>query len=640
MEQSEVAESQDKETVNEDDDEMNSMYLLADSFEIEQNVTNDIQVIDEKSIEFDVSKAAVSNDNNPESLSDAMSVKKASNTSNYNSIRLKGFSTRIVGRLRLVVNLLLMARSSKHAKSELRCEGFPIEMMENELIPLFEKFGPVYKLIKLNGSSNVSVIYVSEEDTDEALKSLNNTIVQGNKLKLLKCTVRGGQLILRKIPYTATKKDLFTKFSSLTLGLQSVVVYNDLLNENRNRGYCYLDYGEFENARYAKYVLERRNFVVDWPDQDVSFEKTADTLFVSNLHPNLQHEDLKKLFNLYGEIIYLKHNRNSAVIKFQYAEDAARAAREIDKTKLGNENIEISFDQITRLTNLNRLYISNLSANLNTVDLEKIFSRYGVVTMVHRNGDYASVRFEDSEQARRAARLIDKNQLGVNVRLSLVERKESRTEKSNEKQVEKREEKPTDKLIRKSTEKRPEEPSEMRSGQRKEKREENRPEKVDKKDSDKSSDTLYMKNLRSNITASDLRKCFTVYGEVLEIDKTEDTARVRFRIPVIAKQAARDVDKQLLGKNVQISFGLIMSDTLYIRNLYPDISASTLRQLFTIYGDVMDVEKNENCASVRFSNDEQSMRAAHEINRKYLGEANVEVSLFPKKVVKSVFWQK
>lgn len=604
--ESKIVDSHDNEALNEDDIESNEEMDLIDQFyALENEETSDIRTIDEKCVEEGTFTAEYYDDNNSKCLNKAEpevqfeKVKKMVeiDCSHSDSIRSKGFSTRICGRVRIVCNLPLMASASKCSEYEVECEGFPIQMMEDELIPLFEKHGQVYKLVK-TVSNKIFVTYTNTNDAQKAVESLNRSNVQGHMVKAFK-SLPNGRLIVRPIPKSATKKELFHRFGSVTFDLLSVSLYNDPVNESKNRGFCYLDYGDHYKASSAKQMLSSKKMFgmplkVDWPIRHYNWVETHDTLYISNLRSSICCENLKKFFSVYGELVGVKQIGNFGKVQFQNVEDAKRAAREINKNQLGNENVEISFVKLSqKIAPKNEhglsdtLYINNLSSIISTSDLRKIFSRYGGVVESDKNSDFASVRFQDSEEAKRAARYIDKNQLGCDVQISFVKH----TEKASNKKFFKK---------------------------------------------------LYISNMRSDITVSDLRKQFSVYGEVTEVDKDGDSASVRFRNSENANHAVQDFDKRRLGNNVDISFHPqsenktqkklpVVSDKLYINNLYANMKAWRVRQIFEVYAEVIEVDKNGTSASVQFRNSDDAKRAAQEVNRIHLGnKANLEISFFPK----------
>lgn len=523
----------------------------------------------------------------------AINTNNESTTDSDKLLGSKRFSKYMYGKCRILVDLQLMGIASQFKDCEILCQGFPSEMkIEKELIPLFEKFGKVYKLKKIMDTNVVFVTYTTTEDFEKAIKSLNRHVFQGRTI-YAKENLLEGRLFVKTIPSSATKAEVFQKFSALTYGLVKVSLFNDPANENIHRGFCYLDYENRERAADAKRRLSStsvfgRTLTIDWPyTHYAGTDKTE--LKIHNLRSALPQEDLRKMFSVYGELSDVQKIGTLGIVRFHNSEDADRAAREIDKKLLGNENLEISFVRMSKKkikplpdssdtkkiykqplpdSSDTTLYINNLYLGLLASDLRKYFSVYGEVSEVDKNDQFAIVRFRNSENAKRAAREIDKQQLGNDVKISF----ENRTNKEIPKKL---------------------------------------PE----------SDTVYINNLRSGILALDLRKNFSVYGEVMEIDKNGNSADVRFRNSEHAKRAYCEIDKQRFGSNVEISLKqkvLGSSDTLYITNLRSEMTSSDMRKYFSVYGQVIEVDKDGKNAFVSFV-DIQSAERAMKIDKKRLG---------------------
>ncbi|XP_037024906.1 uncharacterized protein LOC119066499 isoform X2 [Bradysia coprophila] len=614
----------------------------------------------------------------------AVSATDVKKTAGANCEVLESFSMENRRRTTMTNNLALMTVDNNVSKYEVRCEGFPMNMMEEELVLKFAKFGEVYKLTKHLDKELIYVTFIKAEDAEKAIEALDGRMIQGHRVKLYK-QLPNRRLIVRCIPKTLNRDRLFAIFKSITPNLVSVSVYNDPFNENLIRNFCYLEYPDYYLAVDAKDILSSVQIFhtsrhsVEWPDRRFEWKETPDTLFISNIRLSMGSRDVYAVFSVFGKLVGVSKNGSFASVKFQKVDDAKRATIEVDKKLLGNENVEIlsfklhkensgyegdrnvSGNKTEKISsvhvmprdepNLNSnisdtLYINNLSATLSAADLRKIFSTFGNVLDIDidRNEGLASVHFPNQEQAKRAVSSIDKRQLGNDVHISFF----------NNTVV------------------------------------------------GKASDVLHISNLRSNVMTSDLRKLFAVYGEVMEIELISNSAIVHFRYAKDARAAARSVNRQCMGDGVKISFGertemeiekkpavtaenkfekkpagtsanniekkpaatpkskidqkptgtsanniekkraeseyktekkrLATSNTLYIYNIYNDMTTWRLRQLFTAYGHVMDINVYADYASVQFACENDAIRAAHAINRNHLGSSPglLEILFFPK----------
>lgn len=508
---------------------------------------------------------------------------------NCDSLQLKGFSTRDFGKMRLTANLPLMSMMSEVFTHEIRCALFPLKMTERELINLFEQYGRVYKMARNVERGGIFVSYTERKDAENAVKHLHLSKIEGREVKVFGSS-KGGQLIVRHIPTYLNKKDLMAIFTSLipSIHLLNVHVYNDNIDETKNRGFCFLDYGLRHVARSAMEILSKtrcfgdRPLCVEWPYRDAI--TTRDTLFISNLRNGIGHNELMKIFTVYGPITKLQqqHNQHCALITFKNENDAIRAEREVKRNILGNENLDISFNKLERRCkepNRNAtLYIENLSSHWSSSDLRKMFSVYGDVLDIDRDINFAAVRFQNAEEFGRALRNFDKKRLGNNTQISGV-----------------------------------------------------KPAKPHDQNVVKPSDTMYISNLPPSITVSNLRNCFPFHKNV-EINKNGNTASVRFCDSDTDRLTALDLDKFSLSDDIQISFdkplsgnAMKPSDTLCIYNMHDGMTVGRLRDICGVYGLVNEMEINGNFASVRYTIIDDAMLAFRKIQRSLLGGDNLRV---------------
>lgn len=133
-------------------------------------------------------------------------------------LRRKGFTLRVYGKTHELVNLCLTNVSDK---CKLLCNGLPRQLKEIELMPLFEKFGKVYRLAV--NQSDVFVTYTNVWDAEIAIKTIHHSVVQGRFITVKKL-MPDGQLLLKNIP-NSTKSEIFRKFGSFTRGLLKVSLY-------------------------------------------------------------------------------------------------------------------------------------------------------------------------------------------------------------------------------------------------------------------------------------------------------------------------------------------------------------------------------------------------------------------------------
>lgn len=263
-------------------------------------------------------------------------------------LRRKGYDLQCHNKVRYLMNLTLTVQPAQLVNCDVFVAGLPYETTENELVPLFEKVGQVYKVRIVDNSGMAVITYTTVEEAENAIAKLNGHKMRGRFITVRKYFPKV-RLFVKPIPYSATKNEIFTKFNAITRGLLKVLLFNSTENESRNRGFCYLDYESTKAVLEAKRIISGRvmfggqTMICDWPEKEPAItENTSNKLYLTNVHVGLRAADLRKYFSVYGEITETDKDGNFATVVFRNPSDAKRAAREIDKTKLGNENVEIS----------------------------------------------------------------------------------------------------------------------------------------------------------------------------------------------------------------------------------------------------------------------------------------------------------
>lgn len=537
------------------------------------------------------------------------------------ALRSKGFATSYLATpaMRKICNLFLLQNSTKFTQHHVKCEGFPATMTDHELILLFEKCGQVFILKRIRDGL-MFVTYTTDEDANRAVDLFNYRDVRG-RMVTVERWLPLCRIIVRGISPFDAKRHLLQRFTSVTTRLQSVEVFNDALNENRIRRFCYLTYSNYEDANEA---LKRLNRI--WPDLNVEFAnqqmewtKTPDTLYISNLRSDMSKDELLRLFCVYGKIISVTKSFSFAKIQFGCVEDAKRAANRIDKRRLGNENVDISF--LKMYTKRSRVrHDRQLPCNMNQSLRPSSFD------IRDRNSRQLSSNMRDQKPRQQFFDTCDQK---LRPSTSDTVGRNSRRDQKSRQQFSGT----NDQKLRTSTSDTVGRTSQPLSGAVQDHVSQPTSTSTDKagrKSRRSSPVTMYLKNLRPGITAPDLRKLCSVYGEVILVDKEDNSALVQFRKKKNAQNAAEGIDKSCLGDNVRISFAeqTDASDTLHIYNVFDDMTTKRLRTIFTEFGEVMDVELRNGVATVGFRCKTKAERAMKIVNKSQLGKGNVKILFY------------
>ncbi|XP_023615130.1 heterogeneous nuclear ribonucleoprotein Q isoform X6 [Myotis lucifugus] len=201
----------------------------------------------------------------------------------------------------------------------------PRDLFEDELVPLFEKAGPIWDLrLMMDPLTGLNrgyafVTFCAKEAAQEAVKLYNNHEIRSGKHIGVCISVANNRLFVGSIPKSKTKEQILEEFSKVTEGLTDVILYHQPDDKKKNRGFCFLEYEDHKTAAQVK------------------------VLFVRNLANTVTEEILEKAFSQFGKLERVKKLKDYAFIHFDERDGAVKAMEEMNGKDLEGENIEIVF---------------------------------------------------------------------------------------------------------------------------------------------------------------------------------------------------------------------------------------------------------------------------------------------------------
>ncbi|XP_029399448.1 heterogeneous nuclear ribonucleoprotein Q [Mus pahari] len=171
----------------------------------------------------------------------------------------------------------------------------PRDLFEDELVPLFEKAGPIWDLrLMMDPLTGLNrgyafVTFCTKEAAQEAVKLYNNHEIRSGKHIGVCISVANNRLFVGSIPKSKTKEQILEEFSKVT---------------------------------------------------DI---KEVKVLFVRNLANTVTEEILEKSFSQFGKLERVKKLKDYAFIHFDERDGAVKAMEEMNGKDLEGENIEIVF---------------------------------------------------------------------------------------------------------------------------------------------------------------------------------------------------------------------------------------------------------------------------------------------------------
>uniref|UniRef100_A0A452FYT5 Synaptotagmin binding cytoplasmic RNA interacting protein n=2 Tax=Boreoeutheria TaxID=1437010 RepID=A0A452FYT5_CAPHI len=237
----------------------------------------------------------------------------------------------------------------------------PRDLFEDELVPLFEKAGPIWDLrlmmdplTGLNRGYAFVTFCTKEADILSIFKTYNNHEIRSGKHIGVCISVANNRLFVGSIPKSKTKEQILEEFSKVTEGLTDVILYHQPDDKKKNRGFCFLEYEDHKTAAQARRRLMSGKVkvwgnvgTVEWADPiedpDPEVMAKVKVLFVRNLANTVTEEILEKAFSQFGKLERVKKLKDYAFIHFDERDGAVKAMEEMNGKDLEGENIEIVF---------------------------------------------------------------------------------------------------------------------------------------------------------------------------------------------------------------------------------------------------------------------------------------------------------
>ncbi|XP_033860697.1 heterogeneous nuclear ribonucleoprotein Q isoform X8 [Acipenser ruthenus] len=236
----------------------------------------------------------------------------------------------------------------------------PRDLFEDELVPLFEKAGPIWDLrLMMDPLSGLNrgyafVTFCTKEAAQEAVKLCNNHEIRPGKHIGVCISVANNRLFVGSIPKSKTKEQIIEEFGKVTEGLTDVILYHQPDDKKKNRGFCFLEYEDHKTAAQARRRLISGKVkvwgnvvTVEWADPiedpDPEVMAKVKVLFVRNLASTVTEEILEKTFGQYGKLERVKKLKDYAFIHFDERDGAVKALDQMNGKDLEGERIQIVF---------------------------------------------------------------------------------------------------------------------------------------------------------------------------------------------------------------------------------------------------------------------------------------------------------
>jgi len=276
------------------------------------------------------------------------------------------------------------------SEAEVFIGKIPRDMFEDELVPLFEKCGPIWDfrlmMDPMTGQNRgyAFLSFLSNDSAKKCVQMYDRYEIRNKRELHVTISQPNNRLFVGSIPKTKTKDEIFDEFHKHTTGLTEVILYyqvdektkngqtnqqngsvgaqttsatsttnNASSNGQKNRGFCFLEYDTHQAASQARRrllsgrVKAWNNLIVtvDWADPINSpaseIMDKVKVLYVKNLASSVTEESLVTTFSAYGEVEKAKKLKDYAFVHFAKRDDARKAMEILNGLNLEGQCIEI-----------------------------------------------------------------------------------------------------------------------------------------------------------------------------------------------------------------------------------------------------------------------------------------------------------
>lgn len=201
-------------------------------------------------------------------------------------------------------------------------------------------------------------VFFTKEDAAAAVEKMNGQTM-GDRTIRASISTTNNRLFIGNIPRTMTGAQLKEAMSKEVQGLEEVDLVADRENPEQNRGFGFLSFYNHDAAEKARRRLEAgfsvgmRPVSVTWAEPKRPEDHTIRSVYVAGLPQEAKTEDIKDLFQQYGEVedvTLLQSKEDPSRIRdycFVHYKERAAALKAIeqsqaDKPKLGDKELVVS----------------------------------------------------------------------------------------------------------------------------------------------------------------------------------------------------------------------------------------------------------------------------------------------------------
>ncbi|XP_046455799.1 probable RNA-binding protein 46 [Daphnia pulex] len=237
----------------------------------------------------------------------------------------------------------------------------PRDLMENELLPVFQTVGPVYEIRLMMDTNETNrgfafVTFATPADAGKAIQKLNRYEIRPGRFIGVIRSMDNCRLFIGGIPKDKSEEEIHKEMSRITEGVVRVILYSSVVDKKKNRGFAFIEYESHRAAALARrkclpdrLLLWGKNVAVDWAEPEPVVEEEilskVRVLYVRNLLITTKEKELEELFDRAGNggVEKVKILNDFAFIHFGSRSQAQQAMDALQDRELNGIKMQITW---------------------------------------------------------------------------------------------------------------------------------------------------------------------------------------------------------------------------------------------------------------------------------------------------------
>ena len=270
---------------------------------------------------------------------------------------------RKVQRFRFSINIVKVGEQGRNnvcflLGSEVFVGKIPHRIFEPDLVPLFEKIGPIYEMrlmIDFRGLNRgfCFITYMKPEHAARAIKELNGYEIQRGRRIGVVASMNNNRLYIGGIPYSKTEAEVYEELDKITEGITKVVLPPSIDSNKNNRGFAFVDYETHKAACMARRKLIP-NSIRLWGNRDIHVDWAYDgqdirSLHVQNVSPLTTTDKLKSIFNQVTRngVVSVRMFKDYSFVHFSSRDQALTAKAALNGVMIDGNVLKINWTKPT-----------------------------------------------------------------------------------------------------------------------------------------------------------------------------------------------------------------------------------------------------------------------------------------------------